>query len=219
MAEEAQQTQEQQTQEQQPEAQPEQQQPEQKQGQEQTQAGEGNANEQILGGEPEKKEAGDKPSKPEPLTADKIKYPEGVKPTQEEADEYIKLANDLGLTQEQAQKMLEQSYAARKREREATLAEAKNTITECSKAWAAEARKKFANNWDEVVSASRESYSKYATKGFMQIMRETGLGNNPEVIETFYNIGKALRSDRIVNNSIPDGQSSNKDFSRWYKDK
>lgn len=154
--------------------------------------------------------------KPEPLTVDSIKYPDGVEPNAKEAEEYVKIANELNLTQEQAQKIFEHACKVRSEERKNTIAEAKKTLTECSKHWAEESKKKFANNWEEVISTSKESYKKYATKGFMEIMKKSGLGNNPDVIETFYNIGKALRSDRVISNSTPEGKPKSGEYSRWY---
>ena len=43
----------------------------------------------------------------------------------------------------------------------------------------------------------------FATPEFRQLLEQTGMGNHPEVIRTFYRAGKAISEDGLVSGSAP----------------
>lgn len=176
-----------------------------------------NGSKTILGDTPENKGAGgDNASKPEPLKADSIKYPEGYTAAPAEAEEYISLANELGLTAEQAQKILDYSLSAKDSVIKSATQKAEAEFAAKKEEWRKATEEKFAANYDATISTTRKAYNRYATAEFRKLMDISGLGNHPAVIETFYNIGKATTDDKFAESTPSAEPKKKKKFADYY---
>lgn len=127
-------------------------------------------------------------STPEPLDFTKVTIPEGV----EIDDAFKDLAKDIGLTNENASKLL--GYA-------------KTEIFDKIQAAQAESRAKIVSEWEqqtrnefsgEKLEIAKRAYQQFTDEGFRQFMDETGLGSNPAVVKMFYGIGSLMQEGKLV---------------------
>lgn len=127
-------------------------------------------------------------STPEPLDFTKVTVPEGV----EIDDAFKDLAKDIGLTNENASKLL--GYA-------------KTEIFDKIQAAQAESRAKIVSEWEqqtrnefsgEKLEIAKRAYQQFTDEGFRQFMDETGLGSNPAVVKMFYGIGSLMQEGKLV---------------------
>lgn len=103
-------------------------------------------------------------------------------------------AKELNLTQEKAQSILDKVapvMAQRQQEQ----------IKAVQEQWTNESKTDSEFGGDklnESLAVAKPAFDKFAPDGFKKLMTETGLGNHPEVIRTFYRIGKAMSEDSFV---------------------
>ena len=55
----------------------------------------------------------------------------------------------------------------------------------------------------ENMAVAKKALDAFATPEFRQLLEQTGMGNHPEVIRTFYRAGKAISEDGLVSGSAP----------------
>lgn len=156
-------------------------------------AGEGEKPGEAKQGE-EGKPDGDKK---EPIEYD-LKAPEGMQLDAEALDEFKGIAKELGLENESAQKLtdLGTKLAAKW---EAKQVEA---IQAAQAEWAEQSKtdKRFGGDaLQENLGIAKKALDTFATPELKQLLDKSGLGNHPEVINAFYNVGKAISEDRFVN--------------------
>jgi hypothetical protein len=135
------------------------------------------------------------------VTYGDFKLPEGFK--SEDIGEAVTLAKDLGLTQEQAQKLID--YETKQVE------EAKKADAEKKKSYE-EGKQKMRQTWyDQVIKDKEIGGDKFkealpiinkarvafATPELTSFLETTGLGNHPELVKLFYQIGKRISEDKI----------------------
>ena len=145
-----------------------------------------------------------------------------------ELEFYRNATHQLGLTQDQAQNMLD-LYASVQEEQnqandQATADFAVNSQIELKREWGAD--------YDGRLDQAQRAFGQFATPAFSELMDSTGLGNHPEVVKAFAKIGAMLGEDKlIVGTGL--GQSrvtphdakdqiqslySDQDFSKAYRD-
>lgn len=155
-----------------------------------------------LGGQPQQAEGqiaeGQKPEGDEKPAgapeAYEFKAPEGHKFDEQVIEEYSAVAKELNLSQEAAQKMLDR-LAPRMAERQV------ERVAEVRKEWAEASRadKEFGGaKYDENLGVANKAFEQFASPELQSLLKETGLTANPEVIRTFYRIGKAISEDVFV---------------------
>lgn len=126
--------------------------------------------------------------------------PEGVALNEAVLGELRDVAKEMNLSQEQAQKVvdlgvkLQQNWAAQSEEQyEAQLAEWRT---------ASESDPRFGGSPEKLgehLAVAKAAYDKFATPAFKeQIIEGMGLGNHPEIIHVFSEIGKAMAEDGVV---------------------
>ena len=54
------------------------------------------------------------------------------------------------------------------------------------------------DKFNENLSIAKTALDKFGSDGLKNLLNETGLGNNPEVIRYFYNVGKQISEDTYV---------------------
>jgi hypothetical protein len=140
------------------------------------------------------------PAESKPVVPDKydLKIPDGAQLKPEQLEKIAQFAKEQGFSQEQAQKYLERENAV--------LTEYVNKQQEDFKAqtqsWVEQVKvdkelggEKFQENMEHATRA----FERFATPEFAKIIKESGFGNHPELVRTFFKIGQAMKEDRMVN--------------------
>ena len=138
-----------------------------------------------------------------------FKAPEGRVFDSEVIAEYSKVAKELNLSQEAAQRVLD-AVGPKLAERQAAQVEAvRNGWADNSKA-----DKEFGGDkLTENLGVAKKALDQFGTAELRSLLNESGLGNHPEVIRFMYRAGKAISEDRIVTGSAATAKSGPKSFS------
>lgn len=137
-----------------------------------------------------------------------FKAPEGRVFDSEVIAEYSKVAKELNLSQEAAQRVLD-AVGPKLAERQAAQIEAvRNGWADNSKA-----DKEFGGDkLTENLGVAKKALDQFGTAELRSLLNESGLGNHPEVIRFMYRAGKAISEDRIVTGSAATAKSGPKSF-------
>lgn len=120
--------------------------------------------------------------------------PEGMELDESLIGELSEVSKDLGLTQEQAQTLLDRMGPAMA-QRQAEQIEALH------QQWAEEAKadKEFGGDkLNDSLSHAKRAMDQFATDDLKSLLNETGMGNHPEVVRFFVRVGKATSEDGFV---------------------
>jgi hypothetical protein len=108
-------------------------------------------------------------------------------------EEFKAVAKELGLTQDQAQKLIDLDV------KRSTAHE--NAVQVASAAWLAETKadKEFGGDaLAENVAVAQKAINAFGTPALKDLLQKTGLGNHPEVIRAFYRAGKTISEDHFI---------------------
>jgi hypothetical protein len=132
-----------------------------------------------------------------PETYEDFTLPEGVALDPEIDTKLKETAKELGLTQEQAQKIADLGA-----QQSARWAEQLNTQIEATaKQWAEAARADpeiGGNRLGDTLSASKLALDKFATPELKELLETSQLGNHPEIIRLMAKVGRAISDDNFV---------------------
>lgn len=131
--------------------------------------------------------------------------PEGVTLDQAALDRSLPIFKEIGLTQEQAQKLVS-AYASEVNTAvtgvltpDALQGYFSKVVADRSAQWAEQVKadKELGGvHLDETHALISASVAKYGTPELSKALNETGLGNHPELVRLFRNIGRDVREDR-----------------------
>ena len=111
-----------------------------------------------------------------------------------ELEFYRNATHQLGLTQDQAQNMLDLYASVQEEQNEAndqaTADFAVNSQIELKREWGAD--------YDGRLDQAQRAFGQFATPEFSALMDETGLGNHPELVKAFAKIGAMLGEDKLI---------------------
>lgn len=131
-------------------------------------------------------------------------FPEGVEVDPDTVGELGNVAKELGLTQEQAQKIAD--LGAKQSER---WLQAQQTVMDnAEKQWIDTVRADEeigGDKLDENLSVAKGALDKFGTPELAAFLKESRLGNHPELIRLMHRVGKAIADDSVV----PGGRSTN----------
>lgn len=130
-----------------------------------------------------------------------LKIPEDSLLHEEAIERAASFAKEQGLSNEQAQKLLDRESAAITDYIERVKNEASSEWMELSKADS----EVGGDNLDKSVEISKRVIDKYGSQKFKDALVETGLGNHPELLRIFTKIGKAMDEDKLI---LPSGHAS-----------
>lgn len=142
--------------------------------------------------------------------------PEGVEPDVELQKSFAGVAKEMGLTQENAQKLV-----TLQSEHLLTVERAKQEAYEkVQKEWVEEIKadkefggEKFESR--ESINIANRPIKQYGTPELNKILEESGLGNNPHLFRLMYKIGLAMGEDSSIN-SDQGGQEKKSVASKLY---
>lgn len=137
-----------------------------------------------------------------------FKAPEGRAFDPEVIAEYSKVAKELNLSQEAAQRVLD-SVGPKLAERQAAQIEAiRNGWAESSKADKEFGGEKLSEN----LSVAKKALDQFGTAELRALLNESGIGNHPEVIRFMYRAGKAISEDKVITGAAATAKSGPKSF-------
>jgi hypothetical protein len=146
-----------------------------------------------------------------------FKLPDGFKVPDEVRAEYEGAFKELGLTQEQAQKLVDLQIKQEQKSAEQLKSQWEATHNE----WVAGFKADKEIGGDEAAQkkslafAKKALASEFATPGLAEALEVTGAGNHPEVIRLLTRLGKAVSDDKFVAGTSAPGAKggvSAKDF-------
>lgn len=132
----------------------------------------------------------------------KPELPEGLPYSDEVVGQFKEAAHTLGLTSAQAQGLFKWYMDGTVNAHKADAENRSKATTEAETALKTE----YGANYDANIVLMKRAVEKFGGEEFKKHMDDTGLGNNPMVIKTFVNIGKAMSEDTLVLGDIGAGE-------------
>lgn len=133
----------------------------------------------------------------EPLNYTDFTTPENIPVDGELLDQFKPLAAEFGLSQDQAQKLVD-LYADRVTK---GVQDQDAAITAQAEDWKAQAKADeeiggvgLASN----VEMARTAIQRFGTPGLLEVLDQTGVGNHPEMIRLLFRVGKSISEDSLV---------------------
>ena len=126
-----------------------------------------------------------------------FKVPEGTEIAEENMAMFKEMAKSAGLSQEQAQKVLE----AESKNVQAAKEAAELYKAQEQKAWVDELKKDpvyGGRNLSETVERANRSLRKFGSPELVKLLKDTGYANNAHVVRLFANIDKSTSESRLV---------------------
>jgi len=139
--------------------------------------------------------------------------PEGVTLDTEAATEFKTVAKELGLKQENAQKVFDVGVKLMQRW-EAKQAEVMKATNE---AWIESTKtdKEFGGETlNENLAVAKKALDTFGTPELRTLLNQSGLGNHPEIIRAFYRAGKAISEDRFVSGNRGPAKTGERDYAK-----
>lgn len=149
----------------------------------------------------EGEDAGKEKSAEAPAEYADFDLPEGIKLDEPVMGEFKGLAKELGLTQEQAQKLVSLGANMQKGNAETFTTQLQAKVDETAKGWATEAKadKEIGGDkFDENLGVAKSALDTFGTPELKKLLAESRLGNHPEVLRFMYRAGKAISQDGFV---------------------
>ena len=120
-----------------------------------------------------------------------LSLPEGIAWAQDALEKFTALAQEIALTPEQAQRLvdLEASYVRTERER------ADKAREEELRSWTEQTRALFGQNYEAEIARAVAAADAFGGEELRDLLAQTGLGNHPVIVRTFNEIGKRISED------------------------
>lgn len=154
-------------------------------------------NEQNKGAEPPAKDQKSDPGKPAVAAPEKYEFKsaEGQELDAEAVKAFEPIAKELNLSNEQAQKLVD-VYGSKIMPKlvEQQAAQWQQQIEQ----WSEQVKADKDLGTDASIGAAQKAMEKFGSPELKQYLNETGLGNHPELVRIFANIGKAMSEDGLV---------------------
>lgn len=135
-----------------------------------------------------------------PIEYAEFKAPEGVTLDPELTTEFKTFASENKLNQDSAQKMVDMGVKL-----QAKFADTIKTNIEKTQAqWLSETEADKEIGGDKLkenVAVANKALGAFGTPALIQLLKDTGLANHPEVIRAFYKAGKTISEDNLVTGS------------------
>ena len=131
------------------------------------------------------------PSTPEVVTdATEFQLPEGIKVDEKKMSSFKSLAKEMGLTKEQAQKLVDMDAQ--------NIQNADKAFKDMQAGWKAEAIKQLGENAEQKLGEAAAAYKQFGDDEFVKLLKDTGLENHPAVVRVFRNIGSKISTDKTI---------------------
>mgnify|MGYP001232463122 CR=1 FL=1 len=125
--------------------------------------------------------------------------PEGVTLDESIMGSLSEVAKELNLSQDAAQKLVDKMAPAMAQRQAAQVQAMRTEWRQASSSDQEFGGAKLTEN----MAVAKKALDAFGTPEFRQLLEQTGMGNHPEVIRTFYRAGKAISEDGLVSGSAP----------------
>ena len=146
----------------------------------------------ILGAEVKPKEEAVKTGAPEKY-AD-FTLPEGMAMDKTLAEKATAEFKALGLSQDQAQKLVTLQAESAKAYADAAMSE----FTKQVDTWKQDTKKQYGEKYNDEVAVAAQAINRFGSPELRAVLNETGLGNHPELVKFFVQVGHAIKEDNPV---------------------
>ena len=139
-----------------------------------------------------------------PETYADFTMPEGVEVNQPLLDLATPKFKELGLSQIQAQGLVDMFSGSIQADSQASSDSYNQTV----KDWVDEGKKDSefgGDKYDENVGIANRGLDKFGTPKLVEVLKQTGLGNHPEFIRLFTRVGKLVKEDDPGGDTRPQG--------------
>lgn len=109
-------------------------------------------------------------------------------------------AHKMGLTDKQQAEVIQFQMEMSQKAHESSQMQ----VVDRDSQWDAQLREEFGNAYDERVKLAQDVLGKFGNENTISAINELGVGNNPELVKVFAEIGKAMKVDPIIG----DGQGA-----------
>ena len=116
-----------------------------------------------------------------------LKLPEGAALDETQAGNYKKLAQEIGLTPQHAQQLLD--FEAKRLTEQAA---------QSASVWKQQTQEKYGDKLPTVMATAARAVDKFGGDELRVLLDQTGLGNHPVVVEAFSKAGALLKEDVSV---------------------
>ena len=127
--------------------------------------------------------------------------PEGMEMDKGAIDAFIPIAQQLGLSQEDAQQIVNIGVQMAESTTRQVKQQREQAIEKANEQWmkAIESDPEIGGEkLEENLTVANNFLNKYATPGFKKLLVDTNLGNNPDVIKTIWKIAQQYADDDLV---------------------
>lgn len=149
-------------------------------------------------------DAGD-PPQGAPENYEAFNLPEGIEISEENLNKFVPLAKELNLSQEQAQKLIDLQTEINQ-QATATLKDAQvKAMADQRAEWVQQMQtdKEFGGpDLQKNLGLANKALARFAGIEMRQILHDSGLSDHPEMVRTFFKIGKLMEED-----SFKDGEA------------
>lgn len=115
--------------------------------------------------------------------------------------QYKPLAKELGLSQEQAQKLVDLYAKQSVAQQERFAAQ----VRETQQGWKTETLKILGPQPEQQLGIAKKAIDKFASPELRQLLHDTGLANHKDVVQHFIRLGQEIREDSFVEGTTPAG--------------
>lgn len=136
-----------------------------------------------------------------PETYEPFTLAEGFEMDEEVGAEFASLAKELGLTQKNAQRLIDLQNKLEGGKEEARREYLEGLLTEQRTRWANDLKNDpdfGGENYQQNVSTAIKAMQAFGDDEVRTLLNESGIGNNPAVVKMFHKIGLAITEDRFV---------------------
>ena len=152
--------------------------------------------------QPEEDKPEEKPGAPEEY-AD-FTLPEGIEADPDLIAEFKTEAKRLNLSQEDAQKLVDMQAKLAEKQGKAVLEQHRKTVAE----WAEQVKTELGADYKKELAFAAKAINKFGTPELREFFNATGIGNHPELVKVFVNIGKQISEDAFVEGKDKDTPKS-----------
>lgn len=148
--------------------------------------------ESLLGKDDKPQEANKPQGAPEKY--EKFNLPEGFEIPEESFNVFSETFTELGLTQEQAQKLVDVDLKIK----QATMQADQEAINKQVETWRADIKKEFGEGFPEAQQKAKHALSTYFSKELVSELDKLYLLDNPELFRALHKIGGTISEDSLV---------------------
>jgi hypothetical protein len=139
-----------------------------------------------------------------------FKLPEGFQADKPLLEKFSTTARELGLSQENAQKLVDLQTEHAKAGMESLVKEAQRRDLEVREQWKSETLKVLGADADKQLAFAAKALDRFGTPQTRQFLEQTGLGNHPSLVQLLITAGKAISEDAFIAGKPANGISDDK---------